>query len=152
MPNVFRAAADVGLRRQRMIASGRFTPDTHRGYSEAGSWIAGAGDRLREAVRVVPLIGGFFANKGVGGPGATESVFDKLTTAVSGTAIDPATLMGFPTSTPPDWAAQPNGDTKYAFYTEGVDAGFVRGGVFGVLLGALAASGTHFVLMRMRKK
>jgi hypothetical protein len=45
---------------------------------------------------------------------------------VTGTKIDPASMMGLPPSTPPDWAAQPDGDIKYAFYTEGINAGAVK--------------------------
>jgi hypothetical protein len=147
MPNAFRAAADVGLRRQRLLVSGRFTPDTHRGYSEASSWVAGAGERLRETVRFVPIVGKLFTSA----PGAGDGLVDKLVSAVTGTRVDPATLMGYPVSTPADWAAQANGDTKYAFYVEGTTAGFVRGGLFGVLVGALATTATH-VLLRRRSK
>ena len=104
----FKAAADVGLRRARMgccgsySVGGRFTPYTHRSYSEANVTVSGSG------------------------PGGADTMFDKLTTAVTGTRLDPATIMGFPTSTPPDWAAQPDGDVKFAFYTEGINAGAVR--------------------------
>lgn len=123
--SMFRSAADVGLRRARMAAAGRFTPDTHRSYSEA-------------------TISGLAPTSGA------PTILDKLTTAVTGTRLDPATLMGYPTSVPADWAAQPEGDIKYAFFTEGINAGAVRGVVVGgglmLLLGGLAG----FMLGRRR--
>jgi hypothetical protein len=137
MSSALRAAADVGLRRQRAWAAGRFTPDTHRSYSEAGSWVAG-----------IPVVGKLFTSK----PGAGDGVADMVTSRLAGTSLDPATLMGFPVDVPADWAAVADGPTKYAFYVEGVDAGFVRGGFLGILVGALAATTTHFVIMRLRKR
>lgn len=120
--SIFRAAADVGLRRARFVASGRFTPDTHRSYSEAS-------------------ISGLAPQSG------PPSLLDKLTSSVTGTKLDPATLMGLPPSVPADWAAQQDGDIKYAFYTEGINAGAVKasvvvgggmlllGGLLGFMLG-----------------
>jgi hypothetical protein len=132
--DMFKAAADVGLRRARMgccggetFVGGRFTPYTHRSYSEANVTFSGSG------------------------PGGADTMFDKLTTAVTGTRLDPATIMGFPTSTPPDWAAQPDGDVKFAFYTEGINAGAVRAGVV-LGGGALVLGGLLGLLLARRSR
>jgi hypothetical protein len=135
MSSALRAAADVGLRRQRAFAAGRFTPNTHRSYSEAGSWMAG-----------VPVIGHLFTSA----PGAGDGVFDLITSRLAGSGKDPASLMGFPPDVPADWAAQPDGGTKYAFYTEGVNAGFVRGFLGGGLVLAVIAGAAGFFIGKRR--
>lgn len=115
-----------------MRAAGRLAPVTHRPQS-ATSWIGSVLSR-------VPVVGSL-----VGGPTAHETVFDRITTAVTGTFLDPATRMGAPPQTPADWKTPDGlGDVKYSFYTEGINAGFVRGTAFGgAVVGACLAAAWH---------